>query len=168
MSTKTTKTTKTKTNTKKTSRVQSNLLQQNCFIRDVSRSVDLCSSSDVDSYSSLDEVVVSNGITLRLSSHSYPYTVESVNSFVSSSDYRLDPVAAINQSRPRVNLGDITSLQELNSLSDDAIRALYSSLSEKISLLNSSHKTQETQEASSLSSVSSTVNQNPPGGSSNV
>lgn len=117
----------------KSSRIQSNLLQQNCFVRDVSRCDDLCSNDSESDFVSLDEVVQSDGIKLVPSLHPYPITVDSVNSQVESSDYRNDPVGAIARSVPRHNLGDIRGVQDLFSMDPVAARALYDSLSLKFS-----------------------------------
>lgn len=117
----------------KSSRVQSNLLQQNCFVRDVSRCDDLCSDGSESDFVSLDEVVKSDGIKLVPSSHPYPITVDSINSQIESSDYRNDPVGAIARSIPRQNLGDIRGVQDLSSMDLVAARALYEALSLKFS-----------------------------------
>ena len=42
----------------------------------------------------------------------YPITPEYVTSFLASSDFRQDPVGAVNRAPLRQNLGDISKLQE--------------------------------------------------------
>lgn len=120
----------------KSSRIQSNLLQQNCFVRDVLRaddlkSPDLDSEENFSSFETLDEVSVPDGIKLQRSIEVYPITPQYVNSFVDSSDYRNDPVSAVNSSLKRVNLGDISSLQKFLSLDESSQRRLYSELSKR-------------------------------------
>lgn len=110
------------------SRIQSNLLQQNCFVRDVTRVGGLVTSSSPDTFLSLDEVVTSKGISLVESENPYPITPQYVKSFASSADYRKDPFAAIASSSPRTNLGDISSIQEVSSMDMEQARSLYSQL----------------------------------------
>lgn len=117
---------------KGSSRVQSNLLQQNCFVRDCSLKSDLNSdSSSESSYLSFVEKVVSNGTTLELHSFPYPITPHYVDSFVDSTDYRVDPLGSVANSVKRKNLGDIRAMQDVSKMDSDQARVLYSQLSER-------------------------------------
>lgn len=119
-----------------TSRIRSNLLEQNVYIRDVTTksSSGLVSS---DTYFSLEERVVKDGIKQELVEYPYPITPASVDSYLESSDYRRDPLSALN-SKPRgVNLGDIRSLQEFDSLDVASKQALFAQLREKFSSVGS-------------------------------
>lgn len=98
------------------SRVHSDLLQQNCFVRDVVRKVDLVSSKPLSSYVSLDAVTVSDGIKLVESDNPYPITPQYVDSFIESSDYRNDLTNAFKSVPSSRNLGDITDLQRASSM----------------------------------------------------
>lgn len=123
----------------KTSRIQSNLLQQNCFVRDVLRANDLSSPDlDLDENSSffetLDEVSVPDGIKLQRSSEKYPITPQYVNSFVDTSDYHMDPLGSVSSSPRGVNLGDISVLQSLLAKDESSLRSLYSELSKRFSV----------------------------------
>lgn len=115
------------------SRVRSNLLQQNCFVRDSRLGKDLCCSSSPDSFLSIDEIVTSKGVELKESVNSYPITPQYVDSFVESSDYRKDPFSAISSGVERQNLGDITDVQKVISMDSEQARALYAKLSEVFS-----------------------------------
>lgn len=110
------------------SRVQSNLLQQNCFVRDVTTKSTLQGRSSLDVFVSLDEVVTSKGVDLVESRHPYPVTPQYVNSFVESSDYRRDLFSAFSSSSSRPNLGDITDVQKVMAMDTSEASALYSQL----------------------------------------
>lgn len=110
--------------------IRTNLIQQNCFLRDITTN----SSSSVDSsdsFVSLDEVVGESGIELRETVQPYPITPQYVNSFVDSADYHKDPVNAIATGKGGVNLGDMTELQKVSSMDMESARALYEQLSKK-------------------------------------
>lgn len=112
-------------------RVNSHLLQQNCFIRDC---VSSCSSEPLEkcsSYLSIDEVSTPKGVELRETVNPYPITPQYVNSFADSSDYRRDPVSAINNASKRINLGDITQIQDVASMDSSQARSLYEQLSKR-------------------------------------
>lgn len=109
------------------SRIQSNLLQQNCFVRDVTRKVDI-QGSVPDFFESLDEVVTDKGIELKRSVEPYPITPQYVSSFADSSDYRKDPLQAISSGVNRQNLGDISDVQRVAALDFSDARALYERL----------------------------------------
>lgn len=111
--------------------LKTNLLQQNCYVRDVT----VNSSSNgvsVDSFESVDEVVTEKGVELVYSTNDYPITPQSVNSYVDSVDYRRDPVAAVANGHQRQNLGDITDVQKIAAMDMESARALYAQLSEKL------------------------------------
>lgn len=114
-------------------RIQSNLLQQNCFVRDVCVASDLQHISS-DKFCSIDEKVDDKGVHIEINEYPYPITPDYVNSFVDSSDYRLDPFNAIVNSSKRNNLGDIRAAQEIASMDSEQARSLYKQLSEKFSV----------------------------------
>lgn len=112
------------------SRVQSNLLQQNCFVRDVTTKSALSLSSSFDSFVSLDEVITSKGVELKKTENPYPITPQYVQSFVASSDYRNDPLGS--SLRPSSsNLGDITDVQKILSMDSSSVSSLYNDLKSK-------------------------------------
>lgn len=112
------------------SRVQSNLLQQNCFVRDVTRKVDLGDTpkSSEGSYVSLDEVTTSTGVEIRRTVEPYPITPQYVSSFAESSDYRKDPFSAITNGIRRKNLGDIVDVQRVAGMDMSSAQELYARL----------------------------------------
>lgn len=110
------------------SRIQTNLIQQNCFVRDVARAVDLKSESPDFMYTSLDEVTDDKGIHFEEHDVPYPITPAYVNSFVDSVDYRRDPAGAIANGVSRTNLGDISVMQQVLSMDSSAQRSLYDQL----------------------------------------
>lgn len=113
----------------KNNKVVSNLLQQNCYVRDVIRADDLRSSDVRSKFSSIDEVVTSKGVELKRVVLDYPITPQYVQSFVDSSDYRRDPLQAISNAPKRSNLGDISDIQKIDISS---IKDLLSELNSKI------------------------------------
>lgn len=115
------------------SRVQSNLIQQNCFVRDCSQKTDLQSVVTDKKFYSLDEKPSDNGFSYELNEYPYPITPQYVNSFIDSSDYRKDPANAISNGSKHVNLGDIRSIQDLSKLDTSVQRSLYESLKSKFS-----------------------------------
>lgn len=116
--------------------IKSNLLQQNCFLRDCSPALDISgknSLSDGVSYESVDLVTESDGIRVRKTLVPYPITPDYVDSFVDSSDYRKDPAAAVLNSVKKPNLGDITSFQDVSSMDTASAQALYKQLQARFS-----------------------------------
>lgn len=115
-------------------RLQSNLLQQNCFVRDVVRLDTDCSLCDQPStYVSLDEVVSSDGVKLVETSNPYPITPDYVNSFAEGSEYRLDPLNALNNSVKRRNLGDVRGIQDISNMDNDQLVSLFEQLKSRFS-----------------------------------
>lgn len=111
--------------------VPTQLIQQNCYIRDVTR----CSETTSDipkQYISLDEITTDNGIQIVETIHDYPITPSSVNSYYEGTNYKNDPQQAIAQAPQRVNLGDITELQKVDSMDMESAMALYQKLRTKI------------------------------------
>ncbi|UPW41620.1 hypothetical protein [Peromfec virus RodF8_38] len=125
----------------KSSRVQSNLIQQNCYIRDCSPAVSVQSPRSGSTFTTLDEVSDEKGIHFEESQVPYPITPQYVNSFVDSSDYRKDPAQAISNGSNRHNLGDVSAIQHIMSMSDGDVRALYEQLKTRFSKLPAKTKT---------------------------
>lgn len=114
--------------------VPMSLIQQNCFIRDVTRISDNSASAAVSAkrtYLSLDEVTDIDGVKLRMTENDYPITPEYVDSFSESADYRNDVVGAVANAPKRTNLGDITGFQDVASMDMESARALYKQLTDK-------------------------------------
>lgn len=115
--------------------IKTNLLQQNCFVRDCTFGRDLKSSSALSTYLSVDEHTDSTGLRINYNEYPYPITPQYVNSFVDSSDYHRDPTNAVANGVKRVNLNDVSSIQSLSKLDSSAQRALYEQLRSKFSSL---------------------------------
>lgn len=110
-------------------KIVTNVLRQNCFVREVVRSDSVISQPD--KYLALDEVVRPDGTGSDLNYHveDYPITPEYVNSFADSADYHNDPLAAISNSKPRQNLCDLTTFQRVMDMDCEQARGLYAQLS---------------------------------------
>jgi hypothetical protein len=73
-------------------------------------------------YDSLERRQLSNGFVEEVVEKDYPINSESVTSYVESSDYRNDPAQAIANAPKRVNLGDISQVQ--NFVRDNPVHAV--------------------------------------------
>lgn len=116
-----------------TKRIQSNLLQQNCYLRDISLKHDLQSVQSDYYYESLDEVTTPSGVDFRKEQVSYHITPDYVDSFSDSVDYRVDPVGAVANGVKRTNLGDISGVQDVLRMDMDSQRSLFEKLKVKFS-----------------------------------
>lgn len=123
----------------KSHRVESNLLQQNCYVRDVVRAVDLNTDSSKNiSYYSLDEIQEDDGIKFKKNLYDYPITPDYVKSFADSSDYRRDPANAVANGVNKVNIPDCASIQKIMNMDSVSLSALYSQLQSKFSSASAS------------------------------
>ncbi|QXN75166.1 hypothetical protein [Microvirus mar34] len=111
-------------------KLHTNIIQQNCYIRDFAPGYDSI-HEPLSTFESIDEVTTPHGIELHVSTHDYPITPEYVDSFAQSADYRTDVAGSIARSVPGKNLGDITEIQNVSSMDMEHARALYSQLSER-------------------------------------
>ena len=87
-------------------------------------------------YFELHTETVSNGIKQELVEVDYPITQESVNSYADSSDYRNNPVQAVLNGQKKVNLGDITSVQDFINNNPSEALSIYKEVSQKLSELD--------------------------------
>lgn len=120
----------------KSSRIQTNLLQQNIFVRDCVRLDDLKSSVEPSNFISLDEVVTDKGVEIKETVQPYHITPDYVDSFVDSSDYRNDLSGAVMQSLRKGssgNLGDVRDIQNIMNMPLSDARAMYDALSKRLS-----------------------------------
>lgn len=112
-------------------KVVSNVLKQNCYIRDCIPIEDVSSEYSDKTFKSLTETQTSKGIDINFVDVPYPITPQYVNSFVDSSDYRRDPVNAVANGVKRTNLGDVSGLQDVLGLDFVSAQKLYSALKRK-------------------------------------
>lgn len=95
---------------KKCTKVVSNLLQQNVYVRDVLPIFDEKKDYRQDTYPELETVDLPNGYFEKVVEKPYPHTPESVASYADSCDYRLNLDAAM-AAPPKANLGDVRIYQ---------------------------------------------------------
>lgn len=83
-------------------------------------------------YDSLERRQLSNGFVEEIVEKDYPINSESVTSYVESSDYRNDPAQAIANAPKRVNLGDISQVQQF--VQDNPVQAVgqYADILQKV------------------------------------
>lgn len=111
-------------------KLKTNLLQQNVYIRDAALAHDLKDDYRQESYVAQDFKTEKGAVKEVLHVEPYPITPEYVNSFVDSCDYRSDPLAAQVKSSndQRKNLGDVASLQGVYSMSSDQLKNYLSNI----------------------------------------
>lgn len=134
--------------------LNTNLLEQNCYIRDIVLRIDKQSSTSELFYDSINEVT--DGMSLRHEVVQVPYeiTPQYVNSFVDSADYRNNPVAAIVNAPHRTNLGDIREYQQINEMDDTQASKLYAQLKERFSKAQAQAQAQAQTQAQTQSEIS--------------
>lgn len=109
-------------------------VRQNCYLLDTRPSIMMNPRPNrtLVQYNSLERVQESNGFHEEIIKKDYPINSESVTSYVESSDYRNDPSQAIANAPKRVNLGDISQVQDfVKSNPVDATRQ-YADILEKV------------------------------------
>lgn len=112
-------------------KIQSNVLMQNCYIRDSVLEDEHITDYGDKNYISLDEIVTGKGVEIVENKVPYHVTPQYVNSFVDSSDYRRDPVNAVLNAPRRQNLGDISGVQEICGFDFLTAQKLYNALKSK-------------------------------------
>lgn len=113
-----------------THKIYSNLLQQNCYVRDITRLCDLKTDYPVKQYVSCDEVVTDKGVEIKDSILDYNITPATVASYADSCDYKTDPLSNISKSSG--STVDLRSIQDFSKLSSQEQLSLYQQLSKKI------------------------------------
>lgn len=99
----------------KCKRLQSNLLQQNVYIRDCSP-VKEVSVPAVSSYPELERKETQYGFEEKVVQRDYPITPEYVNSFAETADYKNNLSEAMNAPPRGKGLGDLRDVQELQNM----------------------------------------------------
>lgn len=84
-----------------------------------------------ETYFELQTKEAPNGLIQELVEVEYPITPESVKSFVEDTDYKKNP-ELLQANAGRKNLGDVTSMQDLQKMDMSAMRAEISALSAKL------------------------------------
>lgn len=119
-------------------KIVTNLLQQNCYIRESVPNVNNFTDYGDKVYNSLVEKPTKNGFEVKIEAFPYPITPQYVNSFVDSADYRRDPANAIANAPKRTNLGDVTELQSVVNMDFTTARKLYNDLKSKFENVSAS------------------------------
>lgn len=88
-----------------------NGIRQNVFVKE-SVTPSFRTEKQSKTYPNLIREPLANGFTEEVHDVEYPITSESVSSYADSSDYRNDPLGAIANAPKRVNLGDVSQIQE--------------------------------------------------------
>lgn len=104
-------------------KVHSNIIAQDCYIRDVTPKVVKKSEYKSRRYASLVEVPDAVGVHYDLREFDYPITPENVKSYADSTDYKRDPAAAVAAGVRGVNLGDITEVQRIINTDVSTVRS---------------------------------------------
>lgn len=115
-----------------TKRIQTNLLEQNCYVRDFVSPFDEKNDYQNKTFVSLDEKIVDDGVKEVYTQNDYPITPESVNSYSDSVDYKVDPLAAVNLPAAGKNIGDVSMYQKILEMNPIERRAFLDSLNAAI------------------------------------
>ena len=87
--------------------------RQNCYVLGTrTASAGTISSEPEKKFKTIERVNLPNGYYDTVVEKDYPINSESVTSYTDGADYRNDPLQAIANAPKRVNLGDVTQLQE--------------------------------------------------------
>lgn len=118
--------------------LESSGLRQNCYRLDsVISLVNVSRAPVVPSfYDELESKTEDNCVREVIVSKPYPHTPESINSYLDSCDYRLDPQTAILNGHHMPNLGDVSGIQDMSKLSSVDIASLRSKLDSILAVLN--------------------------------
>lgn len=123
--------------------LKSQLLQQNVFLRDTVPAYDLKKGNAPKEYYDVfeEDVIDKDGFPVHrevMEKVPYPHTPESVQSFESSTDYKIDPSNARRSGG--VNLGDISAVQSLFRSDSASQSSEYQELLKKIVAYSQSQK----------------------------
>lgn len=97
---------------------------QNCYRRDVNPDYRQPRVHDttIEKYVSLERKQLPNGFVEEIELKDYPINAASVTSYADGADYRNDPAQAVANAPKRVNLGDVTEIQDF--LKNDPLEAV--------------------------------------------
>lgn len=88
-------------------------VRQNIYVGDTVQGIcDRVKHTPEKQYPSLERKNLPNGFTESVEIKDYPINSKSVSSYADSADYRNDPNGAIANAPNRVNMGDISQVQE--------------------------------------------------------
>ena len=123
--------------------LKTQLLQQNVFLRDTVPAYDLKKGNCAKEYFDVveEDILDKDGCAVHrevVKKVPYPHTPESVQSFESSTDYKIDPSNARRSGG--VNLGDISAVQSLFHSDSAAQNADYQELLKRIVAYSRSQK----------------------------
>lgn len=133
--------------------LKSQLLQQNVYLRDTVPAYDLKRGNEPKEYYDVfeEDVIDKDGFPVHrevMKKVPYPHTPESVQSFESSTDYKIDPSNARRSGG--VNLGDISAVQSLLRSDSAAQNPDYQELLKKIVAYSESRKKVEEKDSNEV------------------
>lgn len=101
-----------------------NTQRQNCYVLGTRMAIqDTIEKKPEKKYVTLERQNLPNGFIEGLVENDYPINSESVTSYADGADYRTDPLQAIANAPKRVNLGDVTEVQNfIESDPQNAVR----------------------------------------------
>lgn len=114
-------------------RVKGNLIQQNCYIRDVVPPRDVRTVYCDKTYSVLETVQEGNSVRDEVKVKPYPITPEYVNSFADSCDISRDlGCLQTNVRHGDQNLGDVREIQKMSKMSLSEIHSMIEHLQQVV------------------------------------
>lgn len=120
-------------------------VKQNCYVLDTYTDTrGLKKFKTQTTYDSLEKKQLPNGYIEQVETKDYPINSASVTSYADGADYRTDPLQAIANAPNRVNLGDISELQNfLNGADPQAAIRVYEGVVEKLKAYAETQKVKE-------------------------
>jgi len=115
-------------------------------------------NKEQETYLALERVELPSGFVETVVEKDYPINSDSVSSYIETSDYRYDPQNAIAQARKRVNLGDITQVQEFMGTNPIQASTKYSEVMQKVADYFKVQEAKKAETVSVQSAPSSEVN----------
>lgn len=112
-------------------RIHSNILLQDCFLRDCVTAKDLNTHYEDKTYFELQRKTVDNGIREELVEVPYSITPQSVKSQAPFADYHSDVAGAIARGEKKQNLGDVSAIQKVMSMDSVEAQAYYQALKKR-------------------------------------
>lgn len=107
-------------------------LRQNCYVVDTNDNSKNRHIEPRKYYASLEKRMLPNGYVFELEKVEYPINSETVTSYIDSADYRRDPMAAIANAPKRVNLGDISEVQNFIATNPQEAVRMYRAVGEQL------------------------------------
>lgn len=113
-------------------KVYSNVLQQNCFVRQIAPLFDKKSKFIDSDFWQLDREVTPDGYREKLVKYPHKVTPDSVNSYADSTNYRIDTENFVLGSGRNYQSADVRAIQDIASMDSEQARVYLDELQSRI------------------------------------